>query len=500
MSESNLYKIQSNPLTPHITLLIVSLLILLSTVAPTIYTTDSPELVTAAKTLGIPHAPGYPLYILIAHVFTWLPFDDVAYRVNLFSVICLAGSVPLLYGSVKYLINDKAIAVSTAFIFLFSYYIWTTGIVAEVYAPQLFALSACALILAKIYTGDQRLRTLLLLGLLFGLAVALNPSSIFFAPGLVIALLLMRIPLRMCIYAGILSLLVFGLSLLYFPMRESAAFNAAGEYNAQGMYERVDLHTLSGVWWHISGRQFDSFFFADGYIPSVKQWRETLTLFWGNFIGVGLLLGLAGAYRVARYERGTGLVIAWLVFFLPYTCFYITYGADDRETMFGPAYLIWSILIAFGLAWAADEFAGWVRYAVIFALPVLLFVVNLPLVDVSSDTGFRDHAEAVLQPIPENAAVFGYWGDVVPIQFLHIVENQRSDLTLYNLFFFDYDIDKLKPCVDSLMDAGRPVVFLDTSGYDMLRGGSYNFEVIATDTSDPQKPEIQSVLIQRIAP
>ena len=40
------------------------------TACRTIYPGDSPELVTAAWTFGIPHPPGYPLYTLLTGLWT----------------------------------------------------------------------------------------------------------------------------------------------------------------------------------------------------------------------------------------------------------------------------------------------------------------------------------------------------------------------------------------------------------------------------------------------
>jgi hypothetical protein len=55
---------------------------------------DGPETVTGVSTLGILHDPGYPSYVLIAHLFTLLiPFGSVALRVNLFSLVCAALNV-----------------------------------------------------------------------------------------------------------------------------------------------------------------------------------------------------------------------------------------------------------------------------------------------------------------------------------------------------------------------------------------------------------------------
>jgi hypothetical protein len=48
---------------------------------------DSAELVTAAALWGVPHPPGYPLYTLVAHAFTWLPLGSVPWRVHLTSAL-----------------------------------------------------------------------------------------------------------------------------------------------------------------------------------------------------------------------------------------------------------------------------------------------------------------------------------------------------------------------------------------------------------------------------
>ena len=71
----------------------VLLLIYIGTLAPTIFTHDSPELAAGALELGIVHPPGYSVYLLVAHAFTYLPIGDIAYRVNLLSAVSTATAV-----------------------------------------------------------------------------------------------------------------------------------------------------------------------------------------------------------------------------------------------------------------------------------------------------------------------------------------------------------------------------------------------------------------------
>src|SRR5688572_20229427 len=65
---------------------------------PTVSVGDSGEFITAAHTLGVPHAPGYPAYVILAKSFQQaLPWGNIGYRVNLFSAFCGAGAVTLLF-------------------------------------------------------------------------------------------------------------------------------------------------------------------------------------------------------------------------------------------------------------------------------------------------------------------------------------------------------------------------------------------------------------------
>ena len=60
-----------------------------ATLAPTVTFWDAGELIAAASTLGIPHPPGTPFYVLVAHVWGMLfPIGEYAWRLNLLSAIC----------------------------------------------------------------------------------------------------------------------------------------------------------------------------------------------------------------------------------------------------------------------------------------------------------------------------------------------------------------------------------------------------------------------------
>jgi hypothetical protein len=72
--------------------------IYLATLAPTTAFWDASEYIAAAKVLGIPHPPGNPLFIILAHTFGLLPVAaSYAVRINLFAAVTSAASAGLWF-------------------------------------------------------------------------------------------------------------------------------------------------------------------------------------------------------------------------------------------------------------------------------------------------------------------------------------------------------------------------------------------------------------------
>ena len=77
---------------------IFSLVVYLKTLAPSVFWWDSGELIANVSVLGIAHRPGFPLYILLAKVFTLFSTQNLSWWTNLFSAVCAAFSLALVYG------------------------------------------------------------------------------------------------------------------------------------------------------------------------------------------------------------------------------------------------------------------------------------------------------------------------------------------------------------------------------------------------------------------
>src|ERR1041385_4557210 len=74
------------------------LILYLVTLAPNTAMWDTSEYITAAYTLGLPHPPGNPLFVLIGRVFAILPIaPNVAMRINILAAVCSAGSAAMWF-------------------------------------------------------------------------------------------------------------------------------------------------------------------------------------------------------------------------------------------------------------------------------------------------------------------------------------------------------------------------------------------------------------------
>mgnify|MGYP000269361591 CR=1 FL=1 len=86
---------------------LISFIIYVMTMAPTTSFWDCGEFIATSFTMGVPHPPGSPLYLLLGNVFSQIPtFTDVGARVNIMSPLASAFSVMFLYLITVYLIEE----------------------------------------------------------------------------------------------------------------------------------------------------------------------------------------------------------------------------------------------------------------------------------------------------------------------------------------------------------------------------------------------------------
>ncbi len=409
------------------------------TVARTIYAFDSAELSAAAYTLGIVHSPGYPVYLLIAHLFTYLPFGDVAFRVNLFSAVSTIFATWLLIQIMIRLTNDKLVSAVAGLTFAFSFYVWSQSVIAEVYTLQiLFLTGLISLLLYWHDTGKKHF--LFFTAVLAGITFVNNPSTALWWPGLLwlgwTSPQRQQLTKRDWLFMTI-SFLIGFLPLIYLPIRSRAypPLFYVGYYDQYAVFHPLDLSKLENLWWYLSGQQFESLFW--GY--TLPEFFDEIVTFshqlLASFLGIGLPLGVYGFWYMARKRRRLLIGLSLIFFF--HAFFFISYRTVDKETMFLPAYLIWSIFLVVGLQRAYKMLTHPFNY-VIWLLPIGLIFVNFPYVDVYDFQDIRHTAQSRLENADHDAIYIAAWGDAAAMDYLQVVDELRGDVQVINVFFVNY--------------------------------------------------------------
>ncbi len=181
--------------------------------APTLSLWDCGEFIACSVTLGVPHPPGTPLFLLLGNVFSHIPiFSDIGARVNFISPIVSALSVMFLYLIVLQLIkkiivnntnanlnndNDVSDAINkkieiaqySAFIAALTFAVtdshWFNAVESEVYSLSTFFTSIVVWLILKWDTkpyANNSIKYIILISYMMGLAIGIHLLNLLAIP------------------------------------------------------------------------------------------------------------------------------------------------------------------------------------------------------------------------------------------------------------------------------------------------------------------------------
>ena len=423
-----------------ISLFLLTFLVYLKTLAPGVFGFDSAELATGVFTQGIIHPPGYPLYLLIGKLFTFLPVRDVAYRLNLMSAVFASLTVVILYWAIENIIGNRFAAWVSAFLFAVSNYFWQMALIAEVYTLNTAFLAGDLLLLSLWRKWGSR-RYLLAFSFFYGLTLTMHSSGILFAPAF--AWLILRTPHWKKSHWPLVGLMfiLFLVGLTpnaYLLLRASAS--PAIDYSRS--YSGVDLTTLSGLWWMISGKAWGFLIFGYAWHEIPGEMIRFTTYLWRNYLGIGVILGAIGI--VWLWRRSSAWAIGLLLSFITYSFFIANYRVIDKDTMFLPAYAVWAVFVAGGFT-AVYSFIEqsirknlndlWLmRMAKILSIVFIALglVLNWRWVDMSKVDNYALFAEEFMAVAAPQAVIIAPWSSAAVLEYYQVIEGQRPDLLIFN--------------------------------------------------------------------
>jgi hypothetical protein len=428
----------------------------IGTLAPTVLpygapdTLDSPMLQTEVFVLGVGHPTGYPTYMMLTHLFTYLPFGDVAYRVNLASAVYAVAAVIVVYLAGLRLGGRTVAAAVGALAFGLSGALWSQAVIAEVYTFE--ALLAALVILFLFLWRDRRdSRYLLLLAFLVGLSLTHHLTSVLLVPATVAFVFLTdrRVSSRTGLMLKSLALFLLGLlPLLYLPVR--ALMHAPLNEADPSTPWRFLLLVTGGSFLAESsekGRHCNpsSLALAD---PSTKLQLLGDHLL-GQFPLILMVVGALAAVYLLFTDRATAVLLGTLFFgCLVQAAVYLQLGIEDFYVFLIPAFLAFGLCISAGLGallrWVESLAIGsTARGILLFVLSTLMLIVPLSGVrdayaahDRSGDYGGRRTIEVVAGNVEKGATVLHHRS---PLWYMVLVEGRRRDLTLMDPFCTSWD-------------------------------------------------------------
>lgn len=409
---------------------------------------DGNELATIPYVLGLAHMPGYPLYTWLGKVFTWLPFGDIAHRINLMSAALGALGIGGLYFITISLLHSKAAspvlrragASLVALLFAFSPTFWSQAVIAEVYVPNI-ALVALTLLALLYWERTRRDRHFFLFALIFGLSLGTHISNLGFAPAFILFVLLTDHSVLKRPTWWLAGLAGFGLGVAQFAWLPYKA----STLNDRMMLERAPT-TLKGIYNYTLGA-FPQFKFAFPLSQLPDRVVVYIYLLTRQFGWLSVILGTIGlGALLLRRPRHYHLLVGM---YLVHVWFFIQYRAFDLDVFFLPVHFLWAIFLAFGIVemlggltsivdlistGQTPRVVHWMVATLTVAVAIIPLAQNMTASDHSYDVAINDFYANVWEMLPSDSAlltqggVFGY-----DAFYWQLVYDTRADVLLPTL-------------------------------------------------------------------
>ena len=432
---------------PHLLLIIIIILLVYLWSAPrTVVLEDDGTFILAAYFNGIAHPPGYPLFTLISHLFTYLPIGSVAFRVHAVSSVFGALSCACMFMILRVLLPDRLYAYMGALCLAYSETFWSQSIIAEVYTLNSFIFLVLFFVALKL--GDERNRfsakTVYFMAFLYGLGLSDHwPLLILSTPGLLLVLWPRRKEIARCLPLSLVFLVLGLWPYLWMVVRsqthpEISFFGPITSWSelwyivSRKAYATADQNTGAGMWdklmfcWFTLKQTLYQFGIPGGLLAAagfLLQWR-----YWRRLMCLSLILIFLGSTFILIWLLGFDYDLLHRNIFRVYPV--IAYAAIDVWLVAGVMSFI-NFICRQGRFFSIRK--NYLQSAMLVFTVGTTLLFNIPQNYRAADNLAVDYARTVLTTLDKDAIFFTN-GDVDtgPIGYLHLVEGVRPDVTVYS--------------------------------------------------------------------
>jgi hypothetical protein len=468
--------------------------------------TDSGELTVAAYGLGVAHPPGFPLWVMLAHLASLLPVGSVAVRINFSSAVFAAlacATLTLVLAELLITVSCCAAprrrnkagrqgsniessnahgllifapAVGAGLLMAFSRTLWSYATVTEVYTLN-------ALLILLVFFSVVRWRRLIIetqsdfsvtvatehawiyaSAFVFGVAMGVHHVTVALTlPAIAVVVYrtegLKFFTSRRLLYAALIS--IGALILVYSYLPWAASRSPAMNWG--------NPRSLQEIWWHITGRQYRVFFsFSPAAMGTqfVEFCRMVFREFGFAWLPVALFLAVAGL--ASAYKRDRTVFWFLLLIVLADLAYALSYEiAEDQDAYYLPAFISIAIAAGVGIQWliqlAASRRSPMWSPSVAAVTAIVLtsataFAANWPFNNRRHYFIADDYVENLFSTIAPNGLLLTQdWQVASPTLYAQEIEQRRPDVKVVDInllrrsWYFDY----LKHAHASLIDRSR---------------------------------------------
>ena len=381
------------------------------TLAPAVTLVDSGELIVVARFLGVAHPPGFPLWVMLAHLASIMPWGSVASRVNFASALFAAFASAILTLAVAELMiaasyvaswrrlstkknprkdrktrpyaaqdetsagSDRgcilvwAPAIGSGLLIAFSRTLWSYATITEVYTLNTLLIVIVLLLMFRwrrsIIAERKQVGMVESPGRNVPPVTAHDP--VLYAASVVFGLALGVHHVTVALILPALAVIVYrteGLRfftskrLLYAALFSFAALFAVYAYLPLAASRAPIINwgtprSLKEIWWHITGRQYQVFFsftLREMGQQFVEFTQMALREFGSPWVPLTVVLAIAGFGSSFKRDRTTFYFLSLML------GANLVYGlgysiAEDKDAYYLPTFVSIAIAAGFGSRW-----------------------------------------------------------------------------------------------------------------------------------------------------
>jgi hypothetical protein len=361
-------------------------------------TLDTAKFQFVGRILGTPHQPGYPLFVMVSHVFSYVPIGNLAYRMNLLSAIFGAATTGLLALVCVRLGVARGAAIALAIAAGLGRTFWSQATLAEVYSLGAAIIAGVLLCLLE-WRATRRDRWIIGATAIAALGLGNHLTIVMVAPAFLLFVVVTdpRAIVRPKLIAWAIGLTIAGLAQYLFIVIRT--YQGALHLEAQA-------RTLGELVLVVRAEQFASWL-------GVYSWRQVLTerlpMIAGTFAAeltiAGALLLVAGFVWGLRRDRATTIMVAAGIAAI--FAFVVNYRAPDIEVFLIPAFVFAWCGVAMAVS-AIGAGGGWRRTATTVAVAGLAATqlwANYRVNDHSRRTWEQELINAIFGAVPDRSAI-----------------------------------------------------------------------------------------------